>query len=197
MARVSRHRRSPARQQGIEMAETLIALTAAIGTSAASAGTVGTAAAGAAASAGSALSTLGLLGTGLSAAGTLYSGLQAKAGAEAEARQLKVKGDEEQAIGQRWAMQVRREIDLAQSRIQAVAAASGGGAGDASITSLMQGVEQQGNYNSMLELYQGNTGRNKAYASAAARRAEGRSALTGSIIGAAGGAASNLYKMAR
>lgn len=177
------------------MAETLIALTAAIGTSAASAGAVGTAAAGA--SAGSALSTLGLLGTGLSAAGTLYSGLQAKAGAEAEARQLKVKGDEEQAVGQRRAMQARREKDLARSRIQAVAAASGGGAGDASITSLMQGVEQQGNYNSMLELYRGNTGRNKAYASAATRRAEGRSALTGSIIGAAGGAASNLYKVTR
>lgn len=185
------------------MAETLIALTAAIGTSAASAGAVGTAAAGAAAaggaaaSAGSALSTLGLLSTGLGAAGTLYGGLQARAGAQAEATQLKAKGDEEQAIGQRRAMQARREKDLAQSRIQAVAAASGGGAGDASITNLMQGVEQQGNYNSMLELYQGNTGRNKAHASAAARRAEGRSALTGSIIGAAGGAASNLYKIAR
>ncbi len=59
----------------------------------------------------------------------------------------------------------------------------------------MQGVEQQGNYNSMLELYQGNSAGNKAYASAAARRDEGRSALTGSIIRAAGGAASNLYKM--
>ncbi len=179
------------------MAETLIALTAAIGSSAASVGAAGTAAAGAAASAGSTLSTLGLLGTGLSAAGTLYGGLQAKAGAQAEARQLKAKGDEEQAIGQRRAMQVRREKDLARSRIQAVAAASGAGAGDASITNLMRGVEQQGNYNSMLELYQGNQARNKAYASAAARRSEGRSALTGSIIGATGGAASNLYKMSR
>ncbi len=177
------------------MAETLIALTTAIGTSAASAGAVGTAAAGA--SAGTGLSTLGMLSTGLGAAGTLYSGLQARAGAQAEARQLKDKGDEEQAIGQRRAMQARRERDLARSRIQAVAAASGGGVDDASITNLMQGLEQQGNYNSMLELYQGNTARNKAHASAAARRVEGRSALTGSIIGAAGGAASNLYKMAR
>ena len=110
---------------------------------------------------------------------------------------MKAKGDEEQAIGQSRAMQARREKDLARSRIQAMAAASGGGADDTSITNLMQGVEQQGNYNSMLELYQGNSGRNKAYASAAARRAEGGSALTGSIISAAGGAASNLYKMAR
>ncbi len=177
------------------MAETLIALTTAIGTSAASVGALGTAAAGA--SAGTGLSTLGMLSTGLGAAGTLYSGLQAKADAEAEARQLKAKGDEEQAIGQSRAMQARREKDLARSRIQAMAAASGGGADDTSITNLMQGVEQQGNYNSMLELYQGNSGRNKAYASAAARRAEGGSALTGSIISAAGGAASNLYKMAR
>lgn len=183
------------------MAETLIALTAAIGTSAATAGAAGTAAAGAAAaggaaaSAGSVLSTLGLISTGLSAAGTLYGGLQAKAGAEAEARQLKARGDVEKAIGQRRAMQARREKDLTLSRIQAVAAASGGGALDPSITNLMQGVEQQGNYNSMLELYHGKTAGNKAYASAAGRRAEGRSAMTGSIIRATGGVASNLYKM--
>ncbi len=184
------------------MAETLIALTAAIGTSAATAGAAGTAAAGAAAAggaaatAGSALSTLGLLSTGLTAAGTLYAGLQAKAGAESEARQLKASGDEEKAIGQRRAKQAHREKDLALSRIQALAAASGGGADDASITGLMQGVEQQGNYNSMLELYQGNAAGNKAYASAAGRRTEGRSAMTGSIVRAAGGVASNLYKMA-
>lgn len=178
------------------MAETLIALTTAIGTSAASAGAVGTAAAGASAG-GSALSTLGLLGTGLSAAGTLYGGLQAKAGADAEARQLKVRGDGQKAIGQRRAMQAKREKELALSRVRAVSAASGGGADDASVTTLMRGIEQQGNYNSMLELYQGNTRRNKAYASASARGTEGRSALTGSIIGAAGRFAGNLYKTTR
>ena len=180
------------------MAETLIALTAAIGTSAAATGATATAAAGAAGGLASLIpsaSTLGLISTGLTAAGTVYGGLQAKAGAEAEGKQLKTKGDEERAIGQRKAMQARREKQLTQSRIQAVAAASGGGASDDSITVLMQGVEQQGDYNSMLALYQGNSGRNKAYASAAARRAEGRSALTGSVLGAAGKAGANLYSI--
>ena len=183
------------------MAETLIALTAAIGSSAAATGATATAGAAAAGAAGGlaslipSASTLGLISTGLTAAGTVYGGLQAKAGAEAEGRQLQAKGDEEQAIGQRKAMQARREKELTQSRIQAVAAASGGGASDDAITALMQGVEQQGDYNSMLELYQGNSGRNKAYASAAARRAEGRSALTGSVLGAAGKAGANLYSI--
>lgn len=189
------------------MAETLIALTAAVGASAAGAGAVaaptilpGLAATGAATAGGLAslvpsASTLALLGTGLGAAGTVYGGIQARAGAEAEGRQLKAKGDEEKAIGQRKAMQAQREKQLALSRINAVSAASGGGAGDDSITALMEGVQQQGDYNSMLELYQGNSGRNKAYASAAARRAEGRSALTGSILGAAGRAGANLYSL--
>jgi hypothetical protein len=47
----------------------------------------------------------------------------------------------------------------------------------------------------MLELYQGNSAANKAYAGAKSRRAAGRSAMTGSIMRAAGGAAGNIYKM--
>lgn len=170
------------------MAETLIALTAAIGASAGTAGAVGTgaAAAGGLASLIPSASTLSMIGTGLTAAGTVYGGIQAKAGAEAEGKQLKAKGDEEKAIGQRKAMAAQREKELALSRINAVSAASGGGADDDSITALMQGVEEQGSYNSMLALYEGTSSRNKAYAGAAARRAEGSSALTGSILSAGG-----------
>ncbi len=154
------------------------------------------AAAGTAASAAApALSTLATAGTALGAAGTVYSGLQAKAGADFEAKQMKARGDEEFAIGQRKAMQARREKELAQSRIQAVAAASGAGVDNDWITSIMEGVEQQGEYNALLELYQGNSARNKAYAGAGARKAEGKSALTGSVLGAAGKAGSNLYSI--
>ena len=161
------------------MAETIIALAAAAGT--------------AASAAAPALSTLATAGTALGAAGTVYSGLQAKAEADYEAKQLKAKGDEEFAIGQRKAMQAKREKDLTQSRIQAAAAASGAGVDNESITSIMEGVEQQGEYNAMLELYQGTSARNKAYAGAGARKAEGKSALTGSVPGAAGKAGSNIY----
>lgn len=170
------------------MAETLLALTTAIGSQV---GAAGTALAAAAPSA----STLGLVGTGLTAAGTVYGGMQADSAARAEARQLKAKGDEEMAIGQRKAMQAQREKELAQSRIRAVAAASGGGAGDDSITAIMEGVEQQGDYNSMLELYQGRASQGKLYASAASRRAEGKSALTGSLLRAGSKAGSNLYSI--
>ena len=74
-----------------------------------------------------------------------------------------------------------------------MAAASGAGAGDQSVTALMEGVEEQGAYNQMLELYQGRSDRHKAYAGASARRAQGRSKLTGSIITAAGKLGSTIY----
>ncbi len=168
------------------MAETLLALTSAIGTQVGAATTALSAIAPSA-------STLSAIGTGLTAAGTVYGGVQAQAGADAEAKQLKAKGDEDLAIGQRRAMQAKREKELTQSRIRAVSAASGGGADDDSITNLMEGVEQQGDYNSMLELYQGRASQGKLYASAANRRAEGDSALTGSFLGAAGRGASSIY----
>ncbi len=172
------------------MAETLLALTTAISSGAATAGTALSAIAPSA-------STLGLLGTGLGAVGSIYSGQQAQAGAGFKARQLKARGDEERAIGQRRAMQAQREKDLALSRVRAVSAASGGGVDDDSITNLMAGTEQQGNYNAMVELYQGNSARNKAYAGAAIRRQQGSSALAGSLLRAGAGAGSGLYSIYR
>lgn len=170
------------------MAETLLALTTAISSGAATAGTALSAIAPSA-------STLGLLGTGLGAVGSVYSGAQARTGADFEARQMKAKGDEQRAIGQRRAMQAKREKDLALSRVRALSAASGGGVDDDSVTNLMAGIEQQGNYNSMLELYQGNSAGNKAYAGAAIRRKEGSSAFGGALLRAGAGASSDLYSI--
>lgn len=157
------------------MAETILALGTAIGSAVSGAGT-------ALSTAASSFGGLSGIGTGLSAAGTIYSGVQANAAAKAEAKQMKAKGDEEFAISQREAMRSKREKELAQSRVRAVAAASGGGAGDDSITSIMEGIEEQGTYNSLVDLYQGRSARGKMYASAASRKAEGRNALTGSFL---------------
>lgn len=179
------------------MAETLIALTAALGSAAGSVGA--TSAAGALAGASSALSagtglaalvpsasTLATIGSGLTAAGTVYGGVQAANAAEFEAKQMKAKGDEEFAISQQKAAQAKREKDLALSRVRAVAGASGGRVDDPSITAIMEGIQEQGDYNSMVQLYQGKSNRNKLYGSAAARKAEGRSALTASLLKGAG-----------
>jgi hypothetical protein len=154
------------------MAETILALAATAGAAASSAGTALAAYAPAAAT----------IGTGLSAAGTIYGGIQQNRAAEFEAKQMKARGDEEFAAGQAEANKMRREKELAQSRVRAVAAASGGGAGDPSITNIMEGIEEQGTYNELVAMYQGRSSRNKMYASAGSRRAEGRSALTGSLF---------------
>lgn len=179
------------------MAETLIALTAALGSAAGSVGATsaaaGLAGASSALSAGTGLaalvpsaSTLGTIGSLLTAGGTVYGGIQEQKAADFEAKQMKKQGDEEFAVSQQKAAQAKREKELALSRVRATAAASGGGVDDASITSIMEGIQEQGDYNSMVEMYKGRSARNKLYGSAASRKAEGRSALTASFIKGAG-----------
>jgi hypothetical protein len=125
---------------------------------------------------------MGPLGGVLSGVGTIFSGIQANAAAKFEAKQMKAKGDAEFAKSQREGIQHRKEKDLVLSRQRAVAAASGGGASDPSITEIMSKTEQQGEYNAMVDMYNGATARNDLYRSAAVRKKEGKSALFGSFL---------------
>lgn len=128
--------------------------------------------------------TAGQIGTGLSALGTLYGGIRSNQAAKAEAKQMKQKGDEELAISQRRASERRKEKERAQSRALAVAGASGAGTRDPTVTQIMAGIENQGEYNALTELYTGQMERNSLRAGASARRAEGRSDLFGSVLSA-------------
>jgi hypothetical protein len=140
------------------------------------------------------------IGTGLSAAGSIYSGVQQNAAAKAEAKQLKTKGDLEYAAAQVKARETRREKDLVMSRQRAVAAASGGGVSNETVEGLMAKTEQRGEYSALLDMYNGAVMRNDLYNDAAATRASGKSALTGSIINAGSTLASgagDIYSSAR
>ncbi len=129
---------------------------------------------------------LGLLGTGLSAAGTIYAGSQAKAAANDQAKAMEQKGEQEVAIAQRKARESRREKQLVLSRQRAVAAASGGGVNDPTTESIMAKTEEKGEYNALLDMYNGATMRADLYREAGVARAEGQSQMTGSYINAAG-----------
>ena len=72
-----------------------------------------------------------------------------------ESAQLSHQAVQEQALAQRAAINVRRKADLAQSRLQAVAAASGASASDPTIIDLAQDIEGQGEYDVATALYNG------------------------------------------
>ena len=124
----------------------------------------------------------GPIGGVLSGVGTVFAGIQENASAKFEARQMKAKGDAEFAKSQRDAMAHRKEKELVLSRQRAVAAASGGGASDPSVNEIMARTEQQGEYNAMVDMYNGLTARDDLYRGAKVRKKEGKSALLGSFL---------------
>lgn len=127
-----------------------------------------------------------ILGGGISAAGALQRGQAENDAAQSEALQLEARGKEEFAASQRDALLKRQEGRLINSRIQALSAASGGGADDATIIKLMSGVSQDAEYNAQTAMYGGTQRRGGLMDAAVNRRKGGRASLMGSQFEAAG-----------
>ena len=122
---------------------------------------------------------------------TIAGGYMAKNSDEYEADQLKIKGQEEFAAASRAASEKRQEGALVNSRQQALAAISGGGAGsDApTILKLMGDTAGQAEYNAMTELYGGESRRRGLLDAAKAKKLEGKASLLGAYGTAFGQAA--------
>ncbi len=127
----------------------------------------------------------GTIGTAVSAIGTVYGGVRAAQGANAQADARKAKGEQEKALAQRKAIESRRQKDIAAGRARAVAAASGGGTTDTA-ADIMTGIEQRGEYNALMDMYNGEVARTDLYNEASTVKAEGKTALIGSAIDAVG-----------
>ncbi len=102
------------------------------------------------------------IGTGVSAMGTIASGKaaeqagrQAQQAREFEALQQEQAAQESRAAAQRQAIDKRREGQLLLSRLQARAAASGGGADDPTVLDLGGGIAERGEYEALTEMYRG------------------------------------------
>ncbi len=134
---------------------------------------------------------LALIGSFVSAFGTVASGVAANRQAQQDALNMTAQGKEEFAASQREATAKRREGELVNSRAQALAAASGAGAGtDApTIVKLMSGTAGEAEFNAQTALYGGKSRQLGLKQGALARRAEGRSSLLGSIVTGFGTAA--------
>lgn len=157
----------------------------------------GTAAAGTATAGTSLASTLGTIGTIAGGVGTIASGVAAKQAADYQAEQMDMQAKEETAAAQQEAKQKRKEAEFLMSRQQAVAAASGAGAGsDApTIVRLMSETAGQGEYNAQTAMYGGYQRAAGLRAQAAGTRKSGRASLLGSAIGAFGQTASGLSRV--
>ena len=146
-------------------------------------------------------------GAGVTAMGTMAAGEAAadagRRGQQASdfrAKQADMQAQESRAASQRVALEKRKEAGLLGSRLQARAAASGGGADDPTVIDLGGDIAQRGEYLALTEMFKGEnrargledqalgarmTGEALAEEGRAKRRAAGYSAA-GTIIGAAG-----------
>lgn len=102
--------------------------------------------------AGSAMRFVGGIGAGRAAR---RAGERAQATANFEAAQLHQRAGQEVAASQRTALEERRRAELVASRAVAVAAASGGGVSDPTVSDLLADIEGEGAYRAGVELYQG------------------------------------------
>lgn len=132
----------------------------------------------------------------LGAAGTIMGGQAEKRAAESTAMQLERNAGLSRAVSQLEAVQRRRSARYAQSRAQAVAAASGAGASDPTVVNLIASLEGEGEMGALASLFEGEeSARNMEYAAQVARRT-GKAASTGASIKAAStilGGASSWY----
>jgi hypothetical protein len=128
------------------------------------------------------------------AGAAIYGAVQADKSAKQTAKQQEAMGRERFAASQRDALEARLQGRLAQSRQQAIAAASGGGAGlDApSIVKLMTETGERSEYAAQVALYSGHSQKDYYYDAAAATRAGGRASLLGGVLRAAGTLAGGL-----
>jgi hypothetical protein len=121
---------------------------------------------------------------GISVAGSIFGGQKEKEADYATAHTLEGMGRDEFAASQREAEEKKLQGKLIESRIQAVAAASGGGAGADSptIMKLLTETGERNRYAVQSTLYAGARQRQNYMESAAAKRRSGDASLLGSFF---------------
>lgn len=122
-------------------------------------------------------------GTGLEALGSIGAGRYQGEVADYRARAMRQEGKARFAASTYAAAEERRQSRLAQSKAQAIAAASGGGAIPETIATL----EKEGELRALTALWEGQDAQDKANYAAAGMEAQGRNARTMGWLNAAGG----------
>lgn len=130
------------------------------------------------------LTALTIGSTLFSAAGTIASGNAARGAANYQARQMEQQAGQERASSQRVAIEQRHKATIANSRVQALSAASGAGALDPTVVNIQSDIAGQGEYNALSALFNGEERARGMETQASAKRFEGQQAKTASVMGA-------------
>ncbi len=127
----------------------------------------------------------------VAAAGTVISADQQrrageieKMNAEFEGQQLERNANAAAADSQRDAIKARREARYAESRARALAAAGGGDASDPTVVRLIEGIQDEGEYNALTALYNGQSQYNSMNTAAKVVRGTGKAARNAGKTGA-------------
>lgn len=125
-------------------------------------------------------------GAAVSAYSAIRQGRQLEMAANLEARQMDMSAKAEAAISQRVAESERKKARLLQSRVKALAAASGAGASDPTIIDIMGDIEREGEIRALDALYEGRTAAEGLRFASGIRRREGREGRRAGTISAVG-----------
>ena len=112
----------------------------------------------------------------LSAVGARNAGIAANQEANYRAQQAEINAGQERASAQRAQVEELRQMRIAQSRGQAVAAASGAGALDPSVMDIMGDLETEGRYRGATAMYEGEERARDLETGAVLARYEGKQA---------------------
>jgi hypothetical protein len=122
-------------------------------------------------------------GFGLDAISAYRGGKAARNEADSQAADMKVAAGQEQAYAQRRAIEQRRQARLVKSRALALAAA-GGAADDPSVTRVLGDIAGAGEYDAMVELFEGDVAARNLRSQARATKAAGKEAYRAGRLGA-------------
>ncbi len=119
----------------------------------------------------------------IAAAGTVISADQQrrageveKMNADFEAKQLEREANVASAESQRDAIKARREAKYMESRARALAASGGGVASDPTVVKLIDGIQEEGEYNALTALYNGQQRADSMRTGAGLSRSAGKAA---------------------
>lgn len=127
---------------------------------------------------------LSLIGTAVSAVGTIAAGAAQAQAAEYQAKQYEIKAKEERAAAQMEGFQYAQQKRLAQSRTQAVAAASGFSASDPGTLDVIGDIERYGTWQEQVARYGGDSRAQGLIDTAAGIRSSASANMFGSVISA-------------
>lgn len=143
---------------------------------------------------------LAAAGTAVTVLSAVQQGQAQKAAADAQATALRNQANADEAAAERSAIQTRRQGQYIMSRAQALAAASGAGATDPTVATVIGGIAGETEYDALTQLYTGQTQGGNARSAAQAATNEGKAAAQAGVWRAAGAAlsgANTIYRNSR